>query len=174
MNLEELKKISLTDHDIFKILNKKARILNYTELTRFNNINDVLYPNNCFILLYMTKKNYGHWCCCLKFNDRIEFFDPYATLPDDNLKKINPLVKRELREDYPHLVKLLANSKYPIEYNHFRFQQKKKDINTCGRHCAVRCLYKNLKLSQYINFMRKLKKYYGIGYDDLVSIITSN
>ena len=109
--LDRYKEISLSNYDIFDLLNKKIRILTYPELIKYKNINDVLYPNGCFILLYMAKPNYGHWCCVIKHHDNIEFFNPYGDgLPDDELSNIPAHFRKISNQSYPHLTWLLYNS----------------------------------------------------------------
>ena len=126
-------------------------------------------------MLYMSKPNYGHWICVIKHLDRIEFFDPYGepNLPDEELKLINDDVKNITNQNYPYLSKLLYNSNYPIEYNNYPFQEHNLDIKTCGRHCIVRILFKNLLLDEYYNLMSWLSINSGLNYDQLVTYITS-
>jgi hypothetical protein len=171
--LKEYEKVSLSNYDIFKLLDKKARILTYPELVKYDDIEKVLYPNNCFVLLYLTKPNYGHWCCVIKHNDRIEFFDPYGdSLPDDQFIKI-PIHFREIsKQIYPHLTYLLYKSPLETEYNNYPFQQLKNDISTCGRHCVIRILSKKLLLDDYYDFINYYCNLYNINPDQLVTLLT--
>lgn len=173
--LDRYKEISLSNYDIFDLLNKKIRILTYPELIKYKNINDVLYPNGCFILLYMAKPNYGHWCCVIKHHDNIEFFNPYGDgLPDDELSNIPAHFRKISNQSYPHLTWLLYNSGQPIEYNDNKFQKHGSGIATCGRHCVVRVSMKNLNLNEYAKFMKKIKRDLDIDYDDIVTLLTMN
>lgn len=171
--LAKYQDISLSNYDIFNILNKKIRILTYPELVKYNDIEDVLKPNDCFILLYMTHSSYGHWVSCIKHENSIEFFDSYGdSQPDDELKKISLHFRKESNQLFPHLTWLLYKSKYPIEYNDFDFQQHNNDVKTCGRHCAVRCLLKKLSLKNYTELMEQLSYEFKLNYDQIVTILT--
>jgi len=174
--LKKYEDIALTNYEIDRILEGKTKILTYTNLPRFNNINQLLEPFKNFILLYLTKPNYGHWVCVLKHPDRIEFFDPYGgnNIPDNELDMIDHNVKKITNQDYPYLSKLLYDSGYPIEYNNYQFQEHANDINTCGRHCIVRVLFKHLLLDEYYDHMNQLCKKYNMNYDELVTYITTN
>lgn len=170
------KNIALSNYKVNELLKDKTKILTYKQLPKFNNINDLLNPYNNFILLYLSKLNFGHWVCILKHKDRIEFFDPYGgdTLPDSQLDKIRDIVKYQTNQNYPYLTKLLYDSNKPIEYNNYKFQKRENDINTCGRHCIVRVLLKDMLLDDYYIFMKELSDYYNLDYDDIVTIITEN
>jgi hypothetical protein len=167
--------IALSNYEIDKKLDGKTKVLKYSALRRFNNINDLLEPYKNFILLFMSKPNYGHWTCVLKHSNKIEYFDPYggqSNYPDTILDKIDNNIKKETNQNYPYLTKLLYNSNYPIEYNNYRFQEMGNSIKTCGRHCIVRILLKDLELEEYYNFMHNLSKSYKMNYDEIVTIIT--
>ncbi len=179
MNNKEIIKrnedIALSNREIDQILKGKTKILTYTVLTRFNNINQLLEPYKNFVLLFMSKLNYGHWTCVLKHPNKIEFFDPYGGMmnfPDAVLDKIDPDIRNQTKQNYPYLTKLLYDSGYPIEYNNYRFQELSRNIKTCGRHCICRILLKNLELDQYYQFMHSLSKQYNMTYDEIVTLIT--
>lgn len=167
---------ALSNYEIDQILNGKTKILTYNILPHIGNIKELLEPYKNFILLYMTEPNYGHWVCILKHPDRIEFFDPYGgkNIPDKELDVIKDHVKEITNQDFPYLSKLIYESGLPIEYNNYQFQQYNKDIKTCGRHCIVRVIFKNLLLDDYHKLMTLLKNKYNLTYDQIVTLITSN
>ena len=173
--IEEDKNIALTNFEIDRILNGKTKILTYKQLPKVNNINELLEPYKNFIMLYMSKPNYGHWCCVIKHPDRIEFFDPYGepNIPDKELDMINDNVKEITNQNYPYLTKLLYKSGFPIEYNNYPFQEHDRNIKTCGRQCIVRVIFKNLLLDDYYELMNALSKETGLNYDQLVTYITT-
>lgn len=174
--INEYQKVSLSNHDISKLLHGQTNIFTYPQLSNFNNIEEVLEPYNCCVILYMTKKNYGHWCCLTQHKDRISFFDPYGgqNLPDEELKNIPEHFRRESGQDFPHLSYLLYNSGYPIEYNNYKFQKHKQDTNTCGRHCINRIRNRHLNIDQYYEMMKGEANRLGIDYDQLVTLNTSS
>jgi hypothetical protein len=175
--LEEYQKVSLSNEDIRTLLNGQVNILTYPELMKFNDIEDVLGPYNACVILYMNKKNYGHWCCLFKTKDgRISFFDPYGgnNLPDEELKQIPEHFREESGQTYPHLTWLLYKSGYPVEYNDHRYQKLQQDVNTCGRHCIVRLRNKDLNSDQYYQMMKHESQELGMDYDELVTAMTSS
>lgn len=176
-SLKKMEDYPLTNHDIDNILKGQTKVLTYKQLPQFKNINQLLEPYKNFIMLYLAKPNYGHWTCVLKHPDRIEFFDPYGgnnNIPDTVLDKIDVNVRNTTNQNYPYLSRLLDQSRYPIEYNNYQFQQHKSDIKTCGRHCIVRVLFKNLLLDDYYKLMTSLCHKLGLNYDQLVTLITEN
>lgn len=168
--------IALSNYEINNILKDQTKILTYKALPQFNNIDQLLEPYKNFIMLYMSRPNFGHWTCVLKHPDRIEFFDPYGgkNTPDNELNMIKDDVKQITNQDYPYLSQLLYDSGYPIEYNNYQFQEHGQGINSCGRHCIVRCLFKNLLLDEYYEMMNQLCKKFNMNYDQLVTYITTN
>ncbi len=167
---------SLSSNDIKKLLNLKVKILLYPDIVDYHNIDDLLKPYDCVVILYMHNKikngYYGHWCCIFKIdNENIEFFDPYGIFPDDQLDfSISTYFRIENGLQYPLLTYLLfyTGSKYKLSYNEYKFQGN--DVATCGRHCAVRLLNKHLSLKEYKKKMDSYKK----NYDIIVTIITNN
>jgi hypothetical protein len=174
--IEEDRNIALSNYQINDILHGKTNILTYSALHKIKDINELLEPYKNFILLYMSKPNYGHWICVLKHPDRIEFFDPYGgnNIPDQELDSIKNDVKEITYQNYPYLSELIYKSGMPIEYNNYRFQEHNPDIKTCGRHCIVRVLFKNLLLDNYYDLMTLLSHKYNMNYDNLVTFITTH
>lgn len=167
---------ALSNFDIDNKLDGKTKVLTYKVLHKINNIDELLEPYKNFVLLYMSKPNSGHWCCVLKHKDRIEFFDPYGgkNIPDNELDNIDDNVKIITNQNYPYLSQLLYDSNKKIEFNNYNFQQYKKDINTCGRHCIVRIMFKHLLLDDYYKQMFEMSNYFGLNYDQLVTLLTKN
>lgn len=173
--IKELSNTPLSGYDIAMRLKGKTKVMTYKELKKHRTIEELLYPYNNCIILYITKKNYGHWTCILEHDDRIEFYDPYKDyLPDDELNEIDENIKMETGQDRPYLLKLLYNSNKEIEYNNYDFQKWDKNIKTCGHHCICRIIFKDFKLDEYYEIMRNLCKEYNLTMDNLVSYIILN
>ena len=127
--LNKLKSKALSNDEIYKILNNKVKILTYPELSKFKNIDQLLSPYGCAIILYQTKKNFGHWVAIIKQGKNIiEHFDSYGIRPDNELKFTKANLRRELGQDYPHLTYLLYHSPYQLSFNQYRLQKMKKNI----------------------------------------------
>lgn len=143
--------ISLSDKDILNMLDRKCNLLTYTELANYNNLNDALGEYKTLVILYMTKNNYGHWCCLFLRDDNIlEFFDSYGIFIDDELEFIPDNYRIVSNQSYPHLTYLIYNSQYKnVEYNQYKLQKMTPEINTCGRWVVVRIMLKRLSLDEF-------------------------
>ena len=165
-----LNKKSLSNFDILKLTNNNTKIIVYPELKDYNTIDEVLEPYGSAVLLYLTNKNYGHWVCIIKQpNNIIEFFDSYGYKPDHQLKFVNEQTRKHLKQTVPHLSYLLYNSPYKVVYNDVKLQKKKKDINTCGKHCALRIVLKHINIDDYVDLFNN----YKVDPDTLVSLLTA-
>ncbi len=154
--IKKAEKKSLTNEDIMKLCNGKVNIMTYENLTSYDNIDKCLEPYGALIMLYETRNNYGHWVCILKHKKKkLEFFDSYGLMPDDELKFV-PNNFREINNMmYPHLTYLLEKSGCNIEYNHTKLQSKLDDVNTCGRWVSMRVNMRNYALPKFVNFFTK-------------------
>ena len=161
----------LSSNDIMKILDNNTNVIEYSTLYNINNIDDVLKNGSC-VILYKTNINYGHWCCITTNKNKICFFDPYGYLIDSEIKEF-------IDNDFGHgyykgkkLVELLYNSKYKyIEYNDKPLQEMKTNINTCGRHCCTKIIFKNKSLESYIDMCND--KSMGYNPDNFVLKLTN-
>jgi hypothetical protein len=145
---------SLSNFEISEGLGKNANIIKYSELSKYNNIDDAFNNKKHLILLFETVKNYGHWCCLIKRGKKnIEFFDSYGIMPDEQLKYTVPVFRKENNMLLPHLTYLLLMCKYNVEYNNYKFQ---KGFTTCGRWVIVRCILSDIGIDDFAKlFLRK-------------------
>ncbi len=169
--IKELKKESFSGNDILTACDGKTKIITYPELYDYRNIDDVLYPHDCCVLLYETKKSYGHWTCLIKhdMDNTIEFFDSYGFFIDEQLEFIPEEFRKKNNEVFPILSKMLVDSDYKIIYNPIRVQKYKDDVSSCGRHVAFRLILKHLSLKSYI----KLITSDNMDTDSLVTYLTA-
>jgi len=142
-----------TDEDLLKAVD--TNIVQHKNISKYNDIDQIIKNNACIIFYDHTAGNVGHWCCLTKRGNIIEFFDSYGRNIDD---------KRYIGNRIPYLKNLLRKSNYIVTYNPFDFQKKR--VATCGRHVVTRILFKNYPLEHYKNFMD------NIDSDDLVSFLT--
>lgn len=167
--LTQLKAKALSNDEISRLLDGRVKILTYPELSRYKNIDQLLSPYGCAIILYQTKKNFGHWIALIKQGRNvIEHFDSYGIKPDNELKFVKYNMRRELGQDYPHLTYLLYHSPYRLSYNQYHLQKMKKNISTCGRWSVARCILKDIPLDQFVDLF-KMK---GYSPDDVVTMLT--
>jgi hypothetical protein len=173
-SLKELQDIPLSNFDILKMLNGQAKIILYPNLHKYKSIDDILNPFGSCIILFEAKPKYGHWCALFKLDENtIEFFNPYGGYPDESLSHIDDIFRIISNQFYPYLSSLMYNSKYNLTYNEHQFQKKDMNIKTCGRHCVVRLILKDLSLDNYFNLLNKMCNKINKNYDELVSILTN-
>lgn len=160
---------SLSNFDIFNILDGKANIMTYNELTDYENLWDAMGKYKSVIILYESKFNYGHWVCVFERPDgNLEFFNSYGGLPDDSLKKIDSYFRIILNQQIPHLTRLLYLTKRKIEYNDYQLQEYNGDIRTCGKWVCARLLMRNININYFIEIFKK-NIYYKP--DELVTLL---
>ena len=174
-NVEEVEEVieePMGDDDIRQYL-PTAKIITYDELNKYRNIEQILNnPTDYLIILYRNSPSRGHWVCLLKYNDTIEFFDPYGLEPDKELKWESCSTNQKLGQGYEKLTELLNNTDRNVIYNPIKYQKVDGDINTCGRHCVFRILHLlkyNYSLPQYYFKMKELKDKYSVDYDYIVA-----
>jgi hypothetical protein len=167
-NLNEIKSELLSDEDINVILGG-TNIFKYPDLEYKSSIDEIFDNQGRAIMLFLTEdENTGHWICMHKEDNKIHYFDPYGLEPEEEKKFIPHYLLEKLNQTRPYLYNLLYNSPYEIYSNEYPFQKDKSNVTTCGRHCAVRLLYKNLDLDEYLDMI----KISGYSPDDFVSKLT--
>ena len=104
---------ALSDADLRTILGDDLKIIKYSELDSYSDLDELL-PNELdyCIVLYEEKLNSGHWVCLCKYGGVIELFDPYGFKPDRPLKWISMKKRRMLDQDTPDLTHLLGRERY--------------------------------------------------------------
>jgi len=162
---------ALSDSDLRRILGRDMKIIKYSELSKFNELNELL-PNekDCCVILYEDALNHGHWIALSKYKGIFEFFDSYGISPDGELHWLNMKKRQTLNEATPYLSNLLDSQKYI--YNHVRYQQSDLGVNTCGSHVAFRIfqlMNDNTDLQNYEAFMKSKRKLTGMTYDEIVA-----
>jgi hypothetical protein len=167
---------ALDDSEIRDFLDP-VKIVKYSELKNYNNIEDLL-PNNgdYVIMLVESAPNNGHWVALLRYDDTVEYFDSYGLAPSKNLEW-SKTMNKFLGQDKEYLNMLLDKTPLDVVYNPIEYQKDKSNINTCGRHCIFRTIMmkgEGLNLEEYYKFMNKMIKNNKTDYDKLVSYIIEN
>lgn len=153
---EQVASYSLSDADIRQLLGSDASVIPYPELGKMSDIDQCFdRKGRCILLFLREDANTGHWCCLLRHQDHIEFFDPYGDPPQAQLKGIPQSRLEQMGEGQPFLTRLLKKKGIPVMYNTHAFQQMKNDIATCGRHCVVRCMYSEMPIEKYAATIKK-------------------
>lgn len=170
--IDKSKSYSLSNYDVYHLLDEKCRVMSYDDLVKFKKLDDALGNYRAFVLLYLTTANYGHWTLCFMYPDdrTVEFFDSYGYFPDDEMSFIPKDIQKEYKENFPYLCKLLLNSGYKVVYNNHKLQSKKEGVNTCGRHVVSRLMYRDIPIDNYV----KLINNSGYTPDEFVTRITNS
>lgn len=172
IQISKSEEIDLSGEDIHRITDGKARIIEYEEIENIHSIDDLLGEFGAVIILYETRKNYGHWVCLFRTgNKTLEFFDPYGLKLDQELD-IAPDYNTRLHNGVltPHLTALMelcAGCK--VNSNTTQLQNNLEHTNTCGRWVALRIRFRGISLKRFIELMTNNKYYDG---DWFVSALT--
>jgi hypothetical protein len=160
----------LSDEDLMRITDNKTKILLYSDLEQVNDIDEILEPYGCCIILYQLEANVGHWCCVMKHNNQtLEFFDPYGLEIDEELKYSKYNLRKHNGEVVPHLTALIEKSNYNVNSNKVKLQEFKEHVNTCGRWVGMRIRFKDISIKKFIDLFTDNKCYDG---DWFVSAMT--
>lgn len=159
-HLKNAEKIALSGSQIHEITKGRCRPIAYHNLHTITDINQLFEQHPNVMLLYETQEDFGHWVLLTRLNDKtIRFFDPYGLNVDEELKLAKYNRRIHNNQIVPHLTHLLQNSTYNVVVNKTRYQKVLKDVNTCGRHCAVRALFSDLNMEQYETLMMNNRYY---------------
>lgn len=171
---------SLNNVQMEKICN--CPVYTYTELATKKSLEALFEyngkPNDKVVICFLTRANYGHWCCLYKNSYGIGFFDSYGYKPDDELDwNIDEYFRVQAGEDYPHLTWLLYDytlrTGQPINYNQYKFQSKDKNVATCGRWTIVRLSLKFLSDIEYRDVISTCSQKTNLTPDMLVVALTN-
>jgi len=137
----ELKKMVSEDDFIRNFgLDAKEKIMKYSELENYNNIDELIPLLDDFrILLLESEPSVGHWVCLIRKGDTLEFFDSYGKTHKGELKYIPKFINKMLNQPENYLTRIMKSSKNPI-FSTLKLQSDNPDVCTCGRHCIARIL----------------------------------
>lgn len=149
---------NITDGDIRRYFGDgvEGKILKYSELANYKNIDELLpKPRDFRIILVEDSVNKGHWCCILKYDKVVEWFNPYGIRPDAQKNMLGKVRNIMLGQDKDYMTELMLKSDgYKLIYNKKRLQKLKEGINTCGRWIILRCICMKDLLMDLENFIK--------------------
>ena len=120
--MTDLTKISLSGLDM-RVLNPDAKVLKYTDLYDYHNVDELFNDTDKVILLYLTMNDHsGHWTCLFKNKEGINYFDSYGVPIDYQYELLTPDKRHQLHVEQDYLKKLLFNEK--VCYNNITYQKK--------------------------------------------------
>ena len=149
---------SLSNVDIERYVGR-GHIIKYSDLSNFDNIDDVFNGNSFVIVLIESKPSAGHWCCMLRYDNTIELYDSYSGTLDNELSFISKQMKIELGENEHILTEFLKKSGHKVVVNKYKFQKESNSVDTCGRHSLLRILMfmcGGMDLKQYTNWFKTM------------------
>lgn len=176
-----VKNQALNDEEMLKLVENKARLITYPEISNYRDIDDLLGKNGACIILYITQilpdnSVYGHWCCVFRAGwdkNTISYFDPYGGVlegvPDYTLKFMSPEAIKEYGQE-PILTKMLLDSGYHVVYNTANLQKHQTNNAICGRLVGLRIQFKNVDGDEFAYLMNS---YPNLSSDDLATLLTS-
>ena len=171
-DIERAENVYLSDTDILRITDNKCKILLYSDLEQYHDIDSVLEPHGAVIILYQLEQNVGHWIAVIKHDSKhISIFDPYGMKIDEELQFSQYNLRRHNGKKVPHLTHLLENSPYTVVYNDVQLQQFKHHVNTCGRWCALRVRFRTDSLDDFIDLFTKNEHYDGYFFVSALTIL---
>lgn len=168
---------NITDGDIRRYFGDgvESKILKYSDLANYGTIDELLpKPRDFRIILVEDSVNRGHWCCILKYDKTIEWFNPYGIRPDAQKNMLGKVRNMMLGQDEDYMLNLMKASKgYKLIYNKKRLQKLKEGINTCGRWIILRIICMKdlmMDLKEFIKMIDENQEASGLPKDALVAI----
>lgn len=94
-----------------------------------------LMVNDMLLINYLKKPRFGHWCCLIKIENCVYYFNPSGRFIDECIDIDDNEKQQIYDQDFPHLLEQLYKSPFKIYYCDVKMQANK--TNTCGRWCAL-------------------------------------
>lgn len=174
-DFEEAKEYALSDKDIQDLLPVDTNIFTYPHLEGVEHIDEVFDPHGRAIMLFLTESdNVGHWIALIRRGSVVEVFDPYGHKPKEWKTKLGGSKEDNERwgQDHPTLGRKIREAGYVMKVNTKQHQPISPNINTCGRHSAMRLLFAKHPLEKYNKLLKKIEKETGLTADELATALT--
>lgn len=139
------------------------------------------WPLRGAIVLWMTSGNYGHYVSVFEQDvgadgqaRSIQVFDPYGDVePDGWGEKMEPSLKRSLRQDAPWLLRAIDSAGYSrVFYNEYPLQRRAPEICTCGRWSLLRLANAALSVEKFATEVLDACERRRVSPDVLVVLMT--
>ena len=169
----------VSSDDFKRILGNDIKIINFSELSNYSNIRQILPNSKDFAILFYQDDHsngskIGHWTVILRYGNTFQFFDPYGINNSKELSYISNDKRQMYGESYDYLTKLLNPTIHT--YNTHDYQSWGSGISTCGRWAILKiyCFQNNIiSNNEFYKLMKyKLKDGKFKTYDDLVVYYT--
>lgn len=145
MELLKEESTALTAEDLQTMSNVPITFTTYDELPN-TTLANLLQTGAAIILMNIHGDGaiapVGHWIALLMTPDGLEHFDSYGLTLDQELS---------VTHEEKFLSQMLAD--VSIVQSTFRYQEFRHEVNTCGRHCVVRCMLRDKTNNAYKKMM---------------------
>ena len=163
----------LSDADLRHILGEDLKILQYSELANHSTLDSILpkTKDDC-IILYEQEEDSGHWVALMRYDNTVEYFDPYGNKWDTPLTWNSRGKNQELGQSQRYLSGLLERSNLRRTYSPYHFERTNKNVNTCGSHSAhriYRLRHDNMDLVDYFSYMENAEEKLNASPDEVVA-----
>ena len=157
------------------IFRKNVREVDSTDIKASTTLKQLLPSGNCGVVILFLKQphektledkkrdkagepNVGHFCLLFRHKrSGVHFFDPLGVGLRTVIEKTGA---------NSNLVKILSAAH--VNQNKVKFQERRDDVQSCGRHCAMRYNMAYMKPAEYATFMRHKK----LSFDEAVLLLT--
>lgn len=158
-NIKARMQHALSDDEIHKLL-PGVPITLYKDLDE-KSLDQITDKNGRGMILFVTEETpttiTGHWLCVFKQPQGIMMFDPYGGVKGDPWYKDSTFVEKEdlveLDQTRPELETIIRKAGFRPLFNIHELQKDRRDINTCGRHCAVRLWNDHMSNNDYVHML---------------------
>lgn len=167
-------------NDIQYMLDNKGKVIEYKDLDKFNNIEELLEPYMSVVILDPNPSDpeTGHWTCLFTNSgtNHLQFFNSYGSYIDEDIKEYNNDVFHRSEQFNPTLLTLILNSRYAdnMHYNDTPYQSTDVATNCCGLWVVARLKNKHLNEYAFEKIYYDLPIERGIDPDLLVSCVVGN
>jgi len=166
---------SLSDRDIKKFFDNQIKIMRYSELSKYDNIKDVLHPYNRVIILIEAGDS-NHWVLLQLIQHPskkpyILFFDSYGISVGNEFDVIPRSIQHMTKQDRNQILHLLINQPLPVHYNQYRLQKLQDGVNTCGRWCSVKGMLMDMTEDEFNDTIRNICKQEDLLPDELICVL---
>lgn len=165
---------ALRGSDIIKAFDNKVKIVVYSDLPKYKNLDQLLDPYGRVVILYETNDiDNGHYTCLFRNKNGINYFDSYGMKIEKPLDYFGDGIKEKTGSNNNYLNKLLYQDKYKIYYNNHRLQTFGSGIATCGRWCIIRMFYPDIDENAFYKLFKESSDESGISMDNIVTKLTN-
>ena len=98
-NIQRIIKKPLSDADLKHILGDDLKIVKYADLSKEASLESLLPKATDYcIILIEEEQDSGHWVALMRYDNTVEFFDPYGKKWDTELAWISKEKRQQLGE----------------------------------------------------------------------------